>query len=121
MAYRQAIGRHGEDMACQYLVAQGYEVLERNWLCPRGEIDVVAREGECWAFVEVKTRRGHRAEYPEDALTAAKLGRLVELAETYLARAQLNDVDWRVDLVAIELSERSAAPRINLVRAVSAD
>jgi putative endonuclease len=120
MTYRQTIGRQGEDLACVYLAGQGYEIVERNWRCPRGEIDVVAREDGCWAFVEVKTRRGHRAMYPEDALTATKLSRLVELAETYLARAQQNDVDWRIDLVAIELSERSGAPRINLVRAVSA-
>jgi putative endonuclease len=120
MAYRQRVGKYGEDLACALLASEGYEIVGRNWRCARGEIDIVAREGECWAFVEVKTRRGHRAEYPEDGLTPAKARRLAELAEWYLAEAQLDQVNWRIDLVAIELSEGSGAPRCNLVRGVGA-
>ena len=118
MAYRQSIGRYGEDLACRHLEEQGYEIITRNWRCQRGEIDIVAREGDCLAFVEVKTRRGHRVGYPEDAMTASKRRRLGELAGWYLAEQDLSDVDWRVDLVAIELSEGSGPMRVNLVRTV---
>lgn len=118
MAYRQTLGRHGEDLACAYLLEQGYEILARNWRCQRGEIDIVAREGDCLAFVEVKTRRGHRTHLPEDAMTAAKRRRLGELAGWYLAELGVSDIDWRIDLVAIELAEGGGPIRYNLVRAV---
>jgi putative endonuclease len=120
MAYRQSVGRHGEDLACQLLADQGYEIVTRNWRCSRGEIDIVARDNDCWVFVEVKTRRGHRVMYPEDALTCVKLARLVELGGWYLGEMGLSDVDWRIDFVAIELSEGSGAPRYNHVRGVGA-
>jgi putative endonuclease len=120
MAYRQVVGRYGEDLACELLSAQGYEIVQRNWRCARGEIDIVAREGDCWAFVEVKTRRGHRAEYPEDGLTHAKLRRLSELGEWYLAEAELGMVNWRIDLVAVELSEAGRPPRCDVIRGVGA-
>jgi putative endonuclease len=118
MAYRQALGKQGEDMACALLASQGYEIVARNWRCARGEIDIVAREGDWWAFVEVKTRRGHRTQYPEDGMTAAKRARLGELGQRYLARAGVDMVNWRVDLVAIELGQGQEPPRVNLVRVV---
>jgi len=118
MAYRQAIGRHGEDLACEYLQQRGYEIVERNWRCARGEIDIVARDGDCWAFVEVKTRRGHAVQYPEEGVNDAKRARLAELAMRYLAEGNYAEVDWRLDLLAIELGERSAPPRINLIQGI---
>ncbi len=120
MTRRQTLGRRGEDLACTVLALRGYEIVQRNWRCARGEIDIVAREGDCWAFVEVKTRRGHRAEYPEDGLTPAKLERLIELAQLYLGEQALNDVNWRIDLAAVEWDERRDAARFNLVRGVGA-
>lgn len=119
-AYRQAVGQHGEDLACQLLAGQGYEIIARNWRCPRGEIDIVARERDCWVFVEVKTRRGHRVVSPEDALTSGKLARLVELGGWYLGEIGQSDVDWRIDLVAIELSDGSAPLRTHHIRGVGA-
>ncbi len=118
MSRRQSLGQRGEELACTLLARQGYEIVERNWRCPRGEIDIVAREGDCWAFVEVKTRRGHQTEYPEDGLTPAKLARLVELAQLYLGEHALDAVNWRIDLAAIEWDARQDAARFNLVRGV---
>jgi putative endonuclease len=115
---RQSLGRRGEELACTLLTQQGYEIVERNWRCARGEIDIVAREDGCWAFVEVKTRRGHHAEYPEDGLTPTKLTRLVELAQLYLGEHALVSVNWRIDLAAIEWDPRSDTARFNLIRGV---
>jgi putative endonuclease len=120
MNRRQSLGRRGEDLACTLLAEQGYEIVERNWRCARGEIDIVAREGACWAFVEVKARRGHRTEYPEDGLTAAKLTRLVELAQLYLGEHALDAVSWRIDLAAVEWDDGRGLARFNLVRGVGA-
>ena len=100
---RQKLGRWGEHVAATHLEAKGMLILERNWRCARGEIDLVAREDDALVFVEVKTRRGRALGLPEEALTPAKAQRLVMLGEAYLAEHELVDVPWRVDLVAVEL------------------
>ena len=118
MAPRVKTGALGEQIACDHLAARGYEIVARNWRCPRGEIDIVARDGACWAFVEVKTRRGLAAGLPEDAMTPRKLARLIELAQTFLAECEAGEVDWRIDLVAIELGRGNAVRRLELVPGV---
>lgn len=122
MSERRRIGQLGEDMAAQAIEQRGYQVVERNWRGGRaGEVDIVARDGDCWVFVEVKTRRGHRAGLPEEALTPRKAERLANLARIYLAEHDLDRVDWRIDLVAIELGRDERVLRVNLVPAVGAD
>ncbi len=101
--YRQQLGRWGENLAATYLESIGYQILARNWRSRRGEIDLIAQIGESIIFVEVKTRRGTAYGLPEEALTAAKAQQVMVLAEEYLTQHDLNDVDWRIDLVAVEL------------------
>lgn len=100
---RQKLGRWGERVAATHLEAQGMRILERNWRCARGEIDLVAQHDDVLIFVEVKTRRGRALGLPEEALTPAKAARLVLLGEAYLAEHELVGISWRVDLVAVEL------------------
>ncbi len=76
------------------------------------------RDGECWAFVEVKTRRGRAAGLPEEALTPRKAAHLTAAAEAYLADHELAGVTWRLDLVAIELDGRGAVRRLDVLPAV---
>jgi putative endonuclease len=102
MSNRKSLGAWGESLAAEHLTAKGYEVVERNWRCGRGEIDIVARAGQQLVFVEVKTRRGQAMGSPEEALTQSKSKRLVELATIYAAQLE-REVDWRIDLVAVEL------------------
>jgi putative endonuclease len=101
--HRKRLGQWGESVAATYLEAQGYEIVGRNWRCARGEIDLIARAGDVLVFVEVKTRRGRTLGTPEEGLTAAKGRKLFELVENYLWRHELDDVEWRLDLVAVEL------------------
>ena len=82
-----ALGRYGEALAVRYLREQGMEVLERNWRCAHGEVDVVARDGRCLVIVEVKTRRSSGFGEPVEAVTFAKAVRLRRLAAAYLAQA----------------------------------
>ena len=102
---RQKLGRWGENLAADYLSANGYQVVARNWRTRHGEIDLIARVGETIAFVEVKTRRGREYGLPEEALTPAKAERLQKLAQAYLMDHNLHDVDWRIDLIAVELDQ----------------
>ena len=118
MGKRRQTGLLGEELACAALSRRGYQIIERGWRCPFGEVDVVARDGACWVFVEVKTRRGRGAGAPEEALTPRKAQRLMELAQTYLAERALGEVDWRIDLVAIELDGLDRVQRLSVIPAV---
>ena len=113
---RRTTGIQGEDQACLELVRRGYKIIERRWHCAHGEIDIVAQDGPCWAFVEVKTRHGQRAGLPEEALDRRKWTRIAELAEIYLSEHELTEVDWRIDLVAIELTPEHQIKRVNVVQ-----
>jgi putative endonuclease len=101
--FRQRLGRWGEDLAANFLEAKGHQILARNWRSRRGEIDLITQTGETIAFVEVKTRKGRDFGLPEEGLTAHKADRLQSLALQYLAENDLHDIDWRIDLVAVEL------------------
>jgi putative endonuclease len=122
--YRSATetGRIGENLASRALKARGYEIIERNWRCDEGEIDIVARHREQWVFVEVKARRSQRYGLPEDAITAAKRKRLLRCGLIYVATHQLEDVTWRIDVVAIMLTSADEPKHIQIYEnAVHAD
>lgn len=102
---RKQLGAWGESVAAHHLEAKGYQIVARNWRCSLGEIDLIVKQGEAYAFVEVKTRRGEGMGAPEEALTAVKAQKLLDLASHYIAEHDL-DVDWQIDLVAIALDEK---------------
>ncbi len=109
---RGGLGRHGEELAAQFLATRGYEILERNWRCAAGELDLVARDGPCLAFVEVRTRRGQQLGSPEESITLAKQARLITLAETYLQNHDWPG-PWRIDVVAVEMDTRGRLQRLD--------
>jgi putative endonuclease len=101
---RQKLGHWGESVAAHHLEANGYRIVARNWRCQIGEIDLIAQAGEVLVFVEVKTRRGRDLGTPEEGLTPHKSRKLLKLGQMYLSAHDL-DVDWRIDLVAVELDK----------------
>jgi putative endonuclease len=107
---RQRLGKWGESVAALQLEDKGYQILDRNWRCAQGEIDLVALDGEEVVFVEVKTRRGRQMGSPEEGLTQQKGKRLIELARLYLVERDI-DPDWRIDLVAVELDNSGKLTR----------
>jgi putative endonuclease len=111
----------GEDIACAALSRRGYRIVERNWRRRQGEIDIVAMDADCWVFVEVKTRRGHASGLPEEGLTPSKAARLVQLAQDYMAEREIDGVNWRIDLVAIELDGRGHVRRLSVTHSVGND
>ena len=119
---RQILGRLGEDLAARHLESRGYRLIERNYRCSTGEMDIIARDGGYIAFVEVRTRRGRSHGTPEDSITPTKQRKLVEVAMCYLDERGLGDVDWRIDVVAIEMDFDGRVRRLNVITsAVGAD
>lgn len=109
MARAQGIGKYGEDVAARFLVAGGMTVLDRNWRCDIGEIDIVARDGDTLVICEVKTRSGLSHGSGLEAVTRAKVDRQRRLARRWLAASGLRVPRVRVDVVAVLRPERGAA------------
>ncbi len=114
------LGARGEEIAAAYVRARGYDVGERNYHCRYGEIDLVCRHQGTVVFCEVKLRRSGAYGLPEEAVTARKVRRLTLTAQTYLMERGLEDADWRLDVVAIELDRQGAVARIDLYQAIDA-
>lgn len=102
MVDRQALGRWGEDVATKHLQDRGMVVLERNWRCREGELDLVVRDGGTLAFVEVKTRSGRGYGEPAEAVSRLKARRIHVLAARWLAeRRPPGSWDLRFDVVSV--------------------
>jgi putative endonuclease len=112
---RRALGHYGEQLAARYLTERGFEVLDRNWRCPRGELDLVARDGDCLVFCEVKTRRSVRYGDPVEAVTWTKAARLRGLAAAWLASHDERAPRIRIDVIAIVRPVRGRAQIKHLV------
>jgi len=106
---RQALGAYGEDVAARHLVEQGLVLLERNWRCDEGEIDLVLRDGVTLVVCEVKTRTSLQAGTPHEAITDAKLARLKRLGERWAVERGVRPDGTRVDLVAVLRPRRGPA------------
>ncbi|MGO9584057.1 MAG: YraN family protein [Acidimicrobiales bacterium] len=95
------LGRLGEDAAGAWYLAQGYDVVRRNWSCRSGEIDLICRRGRVLVICEVKTRSGDGFGSPFEAVTSAKRRRLRRLATLYLLEAAPDTTMVRFDVAAV--------------------
>jgi putative endonuclease len=95
------LGQRGEDAAAAFLERVGMQIVERNWRCSAGEIDIVALDGPALVLCEVKTRRSMRAGSPEDAVTPSKQKRYARLAGAYLQHVGAYDVEVRFDVICL--------------------
>lgn len=95
------IGSTFEKQAGEYLKSKGYSVIEYNFRCKAGEIDIIAADGETLVFCEVKYRSDNRKGTPFDAVTINKQKRICRTALYYMAKHQLSDVSCRFDVVGI--------------------
>jgi len=113
---RQAVGAYGERVAARYLRDQGLVVLDRNWRCPEGELDLILRDGDDVVFCEVKTRRGDAFGPPAAAITHQKVRRLRRLARIWLEQAGIHPDAMRFDVVEV-LPQRRGGPAVRHIRA----
>lgn len=117
MSARADLGNWGENLAARYLEASGLTVLDRQWRCRQGEIDIVARDGETLVVCEVKTRTSEAFGTPLAAVTPAKVRRLRRLAGAWLEAHDVRTGDVRLDVIGI-LAERGARPLVEHLRGV---
>jgi putative endonuclease len=114
-AARQGLGRTGERLAAEKLVQTGYCILERNFRCRYGEIDLIAEHELDLVFVEVKTRRGTSHGLPEEAVDRRKQQKILQVAAYYLSiHEESIERSWRVDVVAIQLSATGSLEEIRI-------
>ena len=108
---RLKVAKIGESLAVKHLKARGYRILAQNYRARRGEIDLIARDGEFIVFVEVKTRRSLKFGLPQAAVTLQKQRQISKVALAYLQSRNLLDAPCRFDVIAIHLS-----PQLELLK-----
>ncbi len=111
---RISTGKVGEDLAADYLIHHGCQIIARNYRKRLGEIDIIARDGEYLVFVEVKTRRGARYGSPFDAVNWRKQQQISKVALAYMIQYNLMDTAVRFDVVGVYLSD--AAPKVEQIQ-----
>lgn len=119
MRAKDRLGRWGEDVAVQWLTAAGMRVVDRNWRGARGELDIVAVDGDDLVVVEVKTRSGPAFGHPAEAVDGRKLANLRRLTGQWIAEHGHRSGEVRIDVVAVR-ADRSGPSRVEHLRGVSA-
>ncbi|HUU52902.1 MAG TPA: YraN family protein [Candidatus Heimdallarchaeota archaeon] len=99
------LGRSGEDVATEYLKKKKYKIVDKGFRFLRGEIDIIAYDDETLVFVEVKTRKSTRFNQPEESVTPAKRKQLRRVAQGYLLRNHIQDVECRFDVLSLTFDE----------------
>lgn len=108
----KTLGARGEEIAVAYLKGRKFTVIERNFRCKAGEVDIVARDGRTFVFVEVKTRRTMSFGPPQASVTPFKQRQISKAALTWLAKNRLHEASARFDVIAIILRDHEV-PRID--------
>lgn len=119
MNEKQNTGKLGEDIATKYLENHDYNILERNYRKPWGEIDMVAEKGRELVFFEVKTQKNYLEWEPEENVTRHKKHQLSRIIMTYLKEKRISEnQNWRVDVLAIKLNMQTKNAEINHIKNV---
>jgi putative endonuclease len=112
---KRETGAFGEKLACDFLARNGYDIVETNFRCPEGEIDIVARREDTLVFVEVRSKTGREFGRPEESITPVKMARLRTAAARYAESRPGLPESRRIDVIAIEMDRRGRARRIELI------
>jgi len=111
---RLDLGRQGEELALKKIKRLGYKCITRNYRCPLGEIDLIAKDRDCLVFIEIKTRKGKSLSYAKEAVDGRKKRQLSKVALAYMKSNNCCDAKSRFDVVAINLSEDE--PQIEVIQ-----
>jgi len=111
---KKELGKKGEELALRFLKKKGYRIIEKNYVCKLGEMDIIGKEKDTLVFIEVKTRASTEFGPPQLAVHSSKQRQLSKVALNYLNEKRLNDVKARFDVVAIVLEQNRE--EIELIR-----
>lgn len=117
---RRSLGQAAEQAAAKHLARRGLRVVARNVRLPEGEIDLIARDGERWVFVEVKCRRARWGDAPAAAVSWHKRRRIVRLAQHWLKWKRLDTAACRFDVVAVTVDDDGRAEVLHIPDAFDA-
>jgi putative endonuclease len=118
---RQEIGKLGEKIARDHLKKKGYRIQELNYRCREGEIDIICKKKDCLVFVEVRTKTGTGFGIPEESITFAKKGKLINSALSYLNKQTKPSELWRIDFIAVEMDGNGKASRVEHIENAVSD
>jgi len=111
---RLELGKFGEKLALRKIKRLGYKKIVRNFRCPLGEVDIIARDGDTLVFMEIKTRKGRSIGYAKEAVNARKKRQISKVALAYMKSRDCSDVRARFDVVAISLGR--GKPEIEVIK-----
>lgn len=112
---RRELGIRGEKIARDFLEQNGYKIIETNYRCPEGEMDIVAQTGDILVFVEVRTKTSWKFGTPEESITLQKMKRLNDVAAHYGQHRENLPSSWRIDVLAIQMEKNGKLSRIELI------
>jgi len=104
MGKSYGLEKHGEEVVCRYLKKQKYSILETNFNCKMGEIDIIAKNKNEIIFIEVKTRKSYKYGLPAEAVTKQKIKHIYKTAEYYVYTRNLKNIDMRIDVIEVYVS-----------------
>jgi len=113
---RKELGTKGEQLAVKFLKREGYKIIQRNYRCKLGEIDIIAERDRTLAFVEVKTRQTDAFGLPQDSVTPTKKNQISRAALSYIKENKLIGRSCRFDVIAVTFSGESRKPRIEHIK-----
>jgi putative endonuclease len=111
----RTFGNFGERVAASHLESHGYQIVERNWSCRLGEIDLIASRGDDLVFVEVRSRKGRDFGAPEESITGRKRQHLLDTISAYMAEHPDSPPNQRIDLVVLELDRKGRVMRVEQI------
>lgn len=113
--YCKQIGEYGEDLAMNFLTKRGYQIIDRNFYTRPGEIDLIAKKGDEFLFIEVKTRTKNNFGYPENAVNYKKLTHLHKAIRIYLDQNNLRTT-WHLEIISVEIDKLKKIAKIKRFR-----
>ena len=116
MNSKQKLGKRGEHIACTYLKKRRYEIIEKNFFCKLGEIDIIAKQENIIIFIEVKTRKNKYYGNPAEAINKTKKIHMYNVAKYYMQIKELRNIQVRFD--AIEIMMERGEIKINHIKQI---
>lgn len=118
MYYKHEIGSGGEIAACQYLECNNYTIVDKNFTCKSGEIDIIAKDKNYLVFIEVKTRKSNDYGYPSEFVNRSKQQKIIKTAEYYLMLRNIKNYEARFDVIEVISNKKDGKTNIENINLI---